>query len=786
MAENKTINIKINSNTKEATKDTKDYNKAVGSTKKQYDAVLKSGDSYEKQLTDINKIVKETPLNVRDMNKQIQAYQSIALSAGRETPVGQEALKKASELRDRYIDIQNETKRLADDQKNLQGAIQLVGTGVAAFGGVQSAMALSGVESEKLRETMVKLQAAQTLMTSINQIATAVEKESSAMLLLKSIRTKALTATQAIYTAVTGKATAASKLFKIALASTGIGLLVVAVGLLIANFDKLLRPMRAVIQGLKNFGDAIGLTNFAEKDLNAQRIKQANEERARQKQAIVDLQNYRSEIQKQATAEKMFSTNRIKRLENEKKLAMGNAQEVARIEKEVDAEKIAQLNRDKADFIADQEARLAIKLKAIEANAAAEKRVQAGLSKAGKDFYKNNAEVEKDYYILKEQLRTSNFTALAEITYEINSINAEATAKDKEELDKRRENYKKYQQDRLNAARKIEDLENSLLEDGIEKDLEINRDKFRRLQEDTKKNTKITAKERKELNDLYTEQQEQSEEKIREKYDQKEIDEQLKLQEEFNKIKRQNEDALRTDEENQLLKVAEKYDVLEAQAQDNAEALNEIEIARLNAENEIKLQYANEAYEAKKAIDDKAEADQKVRDDKAKADAKALQDYKINVVQGGLSAINDIAALFAKGNEKQQKRAFQVQKAVGIAQATINTASAITKVFAETTDFTPTQSLRIANAVGIGVAGAAQIASIASQQFEGGGGVDSPTDTGGAGGGEAVAPSFNVVGDSGINQIAQLQQQPVQAFVVSGEVTTSQALDRNRVQNATL
>jgi len=31
-----------------------------------------------------------------------------------------------------------------------------------------------------------------------------------------------------------------------------------------------------------------------------------------------------------------------------------------------------------------------------------------------------------------------------------------------------------------------------------------------------------------------------------------------------------------------------------------------------------------------------------------------------------------------------------------------------------------------------------------------------------------------------------LQQQPVQAFVVSGEVTTSQALDRNRVQNATL
>ena len=54
------------------------------------------------------------------------------------------------------------------------------------------------------------------------------------------------------------------------------------------------------------------------------------------------------------------------------------------------------------------------------------------------------------------------------------------------------------------------------------------------------------------------------------------------------------------------------------------------------------------------------------------------------------------------------------------------------------------------------------------------------------GGGGVQAPSFNVVGDSGVNQLAELQQQPAQAYVVSGEVTTAQALDRNRVQNATL
>ena len=785
MAENKTINIKINSNTKEATKDTKDYNKAIGSTKKQYDAVLKSGDSYEKQLSDINKIVKETPLNVRDMNKQIQAYQSIALSAGRETPVGKEALQKASELRDRYIDIQNETKRLADDQKNLQGAIQLVGTGVAAFGGVQSAMALTGVESEKLRETMVKVMAAQTLLNSINQIATALEKESSAMLLLKTARTKALTVAQTVYTAVTGKATAASKLFKIALASTGIGLLVVGVGLLIANFDKLLIPMKAVIQGLKNFGDAIGLTNFKQEEAKQASIDRSLAEQKASIQRLKDIDKEIEAIDKHTEAERRLTSVKLRRIQLDKAKAK-STQEVIDLEKEATDAKIALNQTEYDDFIDKQK-------KTLEKHEEEARLLQGVIDrniKLGRKDHQNEIKLLKErrdhIKKLNNDILFNNFDFYKENQIAREEIEAEG-AKNVDAIRKEsRDKYRAYAQDRLSADRKIEDLKNSLLEDGIDKELEINRDKFRRLQEDTKKNTKLTAKERKELNDLYTEQQEQSELKIREKYDKIDSDREKKR---LAEIEKQNNDFLKTiediaeqnyqntltDEERELTAVQDKYFALEEAAKGNAEALNEIEIARLNELNEIYLKY-----------DDERDAAQKVRDDKAKADAKALEDYKISVVQGGLSAINDIAALFAKGNEKQQKRAFQVQKAVGIAQATINTAQAITKVFAETTDFTPTQSLRIANAVGIGIAGAAQIASIASQQFEGGGGVDSPTDIGGAGGGEAVAPSFNVVGDSGINQIAQLQQQPVQAFVVSGEVTTSQALDRNRVQNATL
>jgi hypothetical protein len=53
----------------------------------------------------------------------------------------------------------------------------------------------------------------------------------------------------------------------------------------------------------------------------------------------------------------------------------------------------------------------------------------------------------------------------------------------------------------------------------------------------------------------------------------------------------------------------------------------------------------------------------------------------------------------------------------------------------------------------------------------------------------STPPQFNIVGQSGTNQLAQTiagqQNKPIEAFVVSSAVTTSQALDRNRVKTAT-
>ena len=76
-------------------------------------------------------------------------------------------------------------------------------------------------------------------------------------------------------------------------------------------------------------------------------------------------------------------------------------------------------------------------------------------------------------------------------------------------------------------------------------------------------------------------------------------------------------------------------------------------------------------------------------------------------------------------------------------------------------------------------------------QAQGGSSPSSPSATG-AGGGTGIgsqAPAFNVVGQSGFNQVAQaLGQQnstPIKAFVVSGDVTSAQALENNIIDTAT-
>jgi len=167
---------------------------------------------------------------------------------------------------------------------------------------------------------------------------------------------------------------------------------------------------------------------------------------------------------------------------------------------------------------------------------------------------------------------------------------------------------------------------------------------------------------------------------------------------------------------------------------------------------------------------------------------KRNKEFAIKSAFETLDLISNITELFGKKGEKQAKRAFEVQKAAQIATTLGTTYLSATQAYASQFLPLPDPSSPVRGGIAAGLAvaaGLANVAKIASQKFEGGGATGG-TSVSGSVPDAPTAPQFNVVGDSGVNQLAQLQQQPTQAYVVSGEVTTAQALDRNRVQNATL
>lgn len=192
-------------------------------------------------------------------------------------------------------------------------------------------------------------------------------------------------------------------------------------------------------------------------------------------------------------------------------------------------------------------------------------------------------------------------------------------------------------------------------------------------------------------------------------------------------------------------------------------------------------------------IDAYLSAKKKQRDEEDKLDeARRLrEEQRIQTAQNVLSTISSLTEIFAGKSKKSAERAFKVQKAVNIASALIDTYKSATAAYAS--QFVPapdpTSPIRGAIAAAAAVAaGIANVKKIAAQKFDGGGSVSAGATGGGGGstGAGSITPSFNLVGQGSENPLKQFDtQQPVKAYVVSNDVTSQQALDRNIVRNAT-
>jgi hypothetical protein len=200
---------------------------------------------------------------------------------------------------------------------------------------------------------------------------------------------------------------------------------------------------------------------------------------------------------------------------------------------------------------------------------------------------------------------------------------------------------------------------------------------------------------------------------------------------------------------------------------------SEIDAANLKLEQEKIL--ADGIVEINKNSDETIAYNKKLIEDKAAADKKILRQQEIDATSQMLGILSDILGRSSKAG-----------KAVAIAQALINTYQGIT---AGVKLGYPAAIPAVAAATVTGFKAVKQIIATKVDGSGSGGAPSIGSGGGGAGSGGAQAPSFNVVGNSGVNQIAQTlnrEQAPIQAYVVANNVTTAQSANRSIIENASL
>jgi hypothetical protein len=123
-------------------------------------------------------------------------------------------------------------KILASDTFKFDAAVGATQALASGFETASGLAALFGAESEDLQKVIARVTAATAVANGVQQLSSLIKEESA-------VKTAVLTGATAAYNVVVGTSTGALKLFRIALAATGVGLLVVGLVALVENFDKL-------------------------------------------------------------------------------------------------------------------------------------------------------------------------------------------------------------------------------------------------------------------------------------------------------------------------------------------------------------------------------------------------------------------------------------------------------------------------------------------------------------------------------------------------------------------
>lgn len=699
--------------------------------------------------------------NVKSLKTQykeaIQEVQRLADTYGTTSKEAAEAAKRAAELKDRIEESKSLTDAFNPDAKfnALSGSI---GGVLNAFQAYEGAMGLMGVESEQLQETLLKVQSAMALSQGIQG---ALEAKDAFMNLGAVVKN-----------AFTGM-TAAGKAFAV----TGIGLLITGIGLLVANWDKLTGKtntnteaqkknmeaakarQEAVSQAQKSaidttakesveffkLANALKQTNISSKErekiinqMNAQygtTLKNLKDEAAFQNQinkAVQDFVKYQNiKIQSQVIEQQLFNIGQ-QRFELETKLQdlnVGNAKTLQNLGKE----------QKKTNSIIDQS------LSSInnQSDALSGLNTQTKLitENQNKAYNKQGAQTIAQSGKIKDQISKLD-TQFADLAKTLSDLQSQMGG-----FNKKTENSTKSIAD---YAKSLEKERIDAMEDGMEKRIKLLQFELARELSEIDKKGKKAGELRKAITDRY----EKEIENVREEYKKRELSpERQKTEDDFliNAANRRKNFRITIQKatNNELLTLQQ--DLINKQKELEKASARET----LKERTDLALKYAKTFTDAYSSLNSLLNASDNERLKKVKSGSKEEENIK--------------------------RRMFKRDKALRISQTVVDTASNIV-TSVRNGGGVPTG---IPFGIAAGAMGALQIAAIAKAKFDGGdnGTQNAPDATAGT---NVSAPQFNTIGSSGINQLAQLQMQPVQAYVVSGQVTSAQALDRNRIQNSSL
>ena len=278
----------------------------------------------------LDKAFDETDKSVKSLRTQLREAQAqVGLMADKFGATSKEAVnaaKRAAELKDRIGDAKALTDAFNPDAKFKAVASSLAGV-AGGFSALQGAMALFGNENKDVEKALLKVNAAMALSQGLQTVGESVDSFKQLGAVIRSTTvfqeannaaTKTAAAVQKAFGISVDSTSKGFNVLKGAIVATGIGALVVALGLVINNFDKISNwiknsPLGSLAKGVGDlvtqFTDFIGVTSEAERNLNKLSVANAR--------ANEDIENRIKVLKAQGGSEKEIYDLGKQRVENE-------------------------------------------------------------------------------------------------------------------------------------------------------------------------------------------------------------------------------------------------------------------------------------------------------------------------------------------------------------------------------------------------------------------------------------------------------------------------------------